>query len=111
MPSLHFGWALWCAIIFWTCTRHKITRMMVVIYPLMTLAAIVVTANHYWLDAVGGAVILVAAVLILAALDRHVLRRPGRSPRPSRSATAPQLAARSNDTTSAASSAGSGPPP
>src|SRR5205823_1656331 len=50
MPSLHFGWALavaWAALL---ASRNR-ARWLVVAHPALTLAAIVLTANHYWLDA------------------------------------------------------------
>jgi hypothetical protein len=81
MPSLHFGWALWCGIVFFTLTSHRATRAMVVIYPFLTLTAIVVTANHYFLDAAGGAIILVGAVLVQRSFERWSDKRhAGRTP-------------------------------
>jgi hypothetical protein len=79
MPSLHFGWALWCGIVFYTLTTHRFTRSMIVIYPFLTLTAIVVTANHYFLDAAGGAVILVSAVFIQRGFERWSARRKAAS--------------------------------
>lgn len=64
MPSLHFAWALWCSAGLWDVTRRRGTRLALVAYPTVTLLAIVVTGNHFWLDAVGGAVVLVAGVLV-----------------------------------------------
>ncbi|MEO6158838.1 MAG: phosphatase PAP2 family protein [Ilumatobacteraceae bacterium] len=78
MPSLHFGWALWCGIVFYTLTTHRATRSMIVFYPLLTLTAIVVTANHFWLDAVGGAVILVAALGINHVIERLLTQASSR---------------------------------
>jgi hypothetical protein len=75
MPSLHFGWALWCATVFWSFARHRAVRALTVIYPAMTLLAVVVTANHYWLDAVGGAVIFFAASYTLRSLRGRSLRK------------------------------------
>jgi len=75
MPSLHFGWALWCGMVFWTLTSHRATRAMAFIYPFLTLTAIVVTANHYFLDAAGGAIIFGAALAIQNAWERSVARR------------------------------------
>ncbi len=68
MPSLHFGWALWCGTLLWSFARRRWVRALSVIYPALTLLAIVVTANHYWLDAVGGAVIFVVASQLLRRL-------------------------------------------
>ena len=40
-------------------------------YPWLTLFAIMVTANHYWLDAAGGAVALGVGLVAGTAIDRH----------------------------------------
>jgi len=58
MPSLHFGWSLWCALVLVPRVRHRSTRALAVAYPVLTLLTIIVTGNHYWLDAVGGAVVI-----------------------------------------------------
>jgi hypothetical protein len=58
MPSLHFAWSTWCALVLVPTVRHTWAKALAVAYPILTLFAIVVTANHYWLDALGGAVIL-----------------------------------------------------
>jgi len=58
MPSLHFAWATWCVLVLAPMFRSWWARAAVVIYPVFTLFAIVVTANHFVLDAVGGAVVL-----------------------------------------------------
>lgn len=73
MPSLHFGWSLWCAIVLWRLSGHRYGRVAAVCYPILTLVAIVVTANHWFLDAAGGTVIVVAA---LAIVDRWHRRHP-----------------------------------
>ena len=60
MPSMHVGWALWAGLsIFWL-TRHRWVRWLGIVYPLTTLVVIMATANHFILDAVGGAVALAA---------------------------------------------------
>ena len=58
MPSLHFAWSTWCACVLVPTVKRTWIRLLAAAYPLLTVFAIVVTANHYWLDAVGGAVIL-----------------------------------------------------
>lgn len=58
MPSMHFGWTLLFGIIFFR-SPHLPLRLFGVLYPALSLSAIVITANHYILDAiVGGAIIL-----------------------------------------------------
>lgn len=54
MPSLHIGWSTWCAIVVFPRARRWWTRTLVVMYPCATFFCILVTANHYWLDAAGG---------------------------------------------------------
>lgn len=60
MPSLHVGWALLVAIGF-IATATSGMRWLALLHPAITLAVVVVTANHYWLDAA------VAVVIVLAA--------------------------------------------
>ena len=58
MPSLHFGWSLWCALAVVPVLRNQLSKALLAAYPILTLFAIVVTGNHYWIDAVGGLVAL-----------------------------------------------------
>ena len=64
MPSLHIGWALWSAIALWPLLHRWWLRAAVLAYPMITLLVITVTANHFWLDAVGGVVIFAAGAII-----------------------------------------------
>ncbi len=63
MPSLHVGWALWCAWVVFLCTRNTWLRAAAASYALGTVLVVVGTANHYVLDAVAGALLIVLAVL------------------------------------------------
>jgi hypothetical protein len=67
MPSLHVGWACWCAltIIGVTATRW---RYLAILYPLATTFVVLGTGNHYLLDGVGG--------LVVVLLGFAVTRRP-----------------------------------
>jgi hypothetical protein len=60
MPSLHFGWSLFCASALAPRLRRRPARIAAALYPLLTLAAIVLTGNHFVLDAAGGAVVFLA---------------------------------------------------
>ncbi|MER7400961.1 phosphatase PAP2 family protein [Streptomyces sp. NPDC000070] len=55
MPSLHFGWSLWCGVVIAVLARQWWIKALGTLHPLFTGSAIVVTANHWVLDAVGGA--------------------------------------------------------
>ena len=75
MPSLHFGWSLFCACVAGAPAAappapgrgRRSTRV-------LTLSAIVLTGNHFFLDAAGGAVVFLAGY----GLARR-FTRPGRS--------------------------------
>jgi hypothetical protein len=64
MPSLHIGWSTWCGLVIFRLARHRTTRILGVLYPLVTLFVILGTANHFVLDAVGGLVALSLGFLI-----------------------------------------------
>jgi hypothetical protein len=54
MPSMHIGWATWCAFVLVPLLRRRWAKALAVAYPLLTLFCIIVTANHYWIDGLGG---------------------------------------------------------
>ncbi|GAA3066398.1 phosphatase PAP2 family protein [Streptomyces olivoverticillatus] len=54
MPSMHIGWSTWCGVTIALLARPLWARVLGVLYPVTTLVVIVSTANHFWLDAVGG---------------------------------------------------------
>lgn len=58
MPSMHIGWSLWCGLTIFFLARRTWVRILGLVYPLATLTVIISTANHYWMDAVGGAACL-----------------------------------------------------
>ncbi|MFF5917708.1 phosphatase PAP2 family protein [Streptomyces flavochromogenes] len=70
MPSLHVGWALWCGVMLWRYGRTPVTKALGVAYPLVTTVVVMGTANHYLLDAVAGAAVMGAGLL----LAPHALR-------------------------------------
>jgi hypothetical protein len=63
MPSLHVGWALWCAIAVVMAGTSR-WRHLAWLYPLGTTIVVVATANHYVLDAVGGALIVLVPMAL-----------------------------------------------
>ncbi|MEU1533633.1 phosphatase PAP2 family protein [Streptomyces fagopyri] len=54
MPSMHIGWSLWCGLTIFALASAPWARILGLLYPAATLLVIVSTANHFWLDAVGG---------------------------------------------------------
>ncbi|SOD87057.1 phosphatase PAP2 family protein [Streptomyces sp. Ag109_G2-15] len=58
MPSMHIGWSLWCGLTVFALASVPWVRVLGLLYPATTLLVIVATANHFWLDAVGGVLCL-----------------------------------------------------
>jgi hypothetical protein len=73
MPSLHFGWVLLASIAIGALSRHRLARAVAVALPMLMLAAIVLTGNHYFVDAVVGGGVVLAGLWIALVLNR-VLR-------------------------------------
>lgn len=92
MPSLHFGWSLWCGIVIAVVARRRWIKALGLLHPFFTVTAIVATANHWVLDAVGGALVVGAGFALTYALaGPRVL--PESEPEPERGPKA-ELAAR-----------------
>ena len=63
MPSLHVGWALLIAVVV-VRTAHTRWRWLIIAHPVLTTLVVVVTANHYWIDAVVAALLLGLVLLV-----------------------------------------------
>ncbi|MFI6347083.1 phosphatase PAP2 family protein [Streptomyces sp. NPDC050560] len=68
MPSMHIGWSLWCGLTIFALASVPWARVLGLLYPMLTLTVIVATANHFWLDAVGGIICLAAGYAVCKAL-------------------------------------------
>lgn len=71
MPSMHVGQTLLYALSITWLLRSR-WRWAVWLWPAMMLVTVMATANHYWLDGVGGAVCVGVALLVTTV----ALRRP-----------------------------------
>lgn len=69
MPSVHMTWALWAGLAMIRFGGRRLLTVIGVTHIVLTLAAIVVTGNHYWLDAVGGALVLAIGTWIVKAVS------------------------------------------
>jgi PAP2 superfamily len=66
MPSVHVGWSLLVALVVVQLSRSR-WRWLALGYPAITLLAVVVTANHFWLDGIAAAVLLALALVVQRA--------------------------------------------
>ncbi|MGQ4356267.1 phosphatase PAP2 family protein [Streptomyces drozdowiczii] len=89
MPSMHIGWSLWCGLTIFALASAPWARILGLLYPTVTLMVIVSTANHFWLDAVGGVACLAFGYAVSYAwygalphrLPRLIPPKAGRRPR------------------------------
>ncbi len=72
MPSLHFGWNLLVSVAVWVASRNILLRAFAVVMPLMMLADIVLTANHYFVDAVAGLLVIALGAAIAIGVRNFV---------------------------------------
>src|ERR1019366_5919448 len=70
MPSLHLAWALWSSAAMWLIARRWPLRILALLYPMVTLVAVLGTANHFFFDVLGGVLTAVAAGAGAAAWER-----------------------------------------
>jgi len=71
MPSLHVGWDLLVGISIVTAASALALRIIGSVMPFLMALAVVVTANHYLLDAVVGVAIVLLAQVCALALERR----------------------------------------
>ncbi|MGW0662598.1 bifunctional glycosyltransferase 87/phosphatase PAP2 family protein [Streptodolium elevatio] len=64
MPSLHVGWALWCGLVIFFMAPKGWMKALGLLYPLTTTFVVMATANHYILDAAGGAAVISIGLVV-----------------------------------------------
>jgi hypothetical protein len=69
MPSLHFGWSLWCGIQMWGFGT-KWWRVAGFTYPALQALVVLATANHFFLDLIGGAACIITAYGVVTLIGR-----------------------------------------
>ncbi|MYY02344.1 phosphatase PAP2 family protein [Streptomyces sp. ATexAB-D23] len=101
MPSMHIGWSLWCGLTIFALASAPWARILGLLYPTVTLMVIVSTANHFWLDAVGGVACLAFGYAVSYAwygslphrLPKRIAPKTARRPRLSALSAQPREAA------------------
>ncbi|WP_051944492.1 phosphatase PAP2 family protein [Streptacidiphilus rugosus] len=74
MPSLHFGWALWCGLLMYRHARRRWVRVLGLLYPVLILVVVMGTANHYLLDCVAGGAVVLAGLVLAGPVQRLAAR-------------------------------------
>lgn len=70
MPSVHIAWSTWCAVALFPRLRSTTGKVLAIAYPFMTLTVIVLTGNHYIIDAAGGLVIFAIGWFVADKITR-----------------------------------------
>ncbi len=77
MPSLHVAWAIIGAWAVVTALRSR-WRWLILVHPTITILGVVLTANHWWLDAIAAMALVYAAVLADRPIQRWLETRRAR---------------------------------
>ena len=95
MPSLHVGWAVWCAFVIWWVyrQRHPVLATLGFIYPILTTLVVLATANHYLLDCIGGVAAIGTGMLVARAFGEW----PGHRRKKEAEAAAREVEAAANE--------------
>ncbi|KIX77005.1 membrane protein [Streptomyces sp. MBRL 10] len=94
MPSMHIGWSLWCGLTIFAVATAPWARILGLLYPTATLVVIVATANHFWLDAVGGMICLAFGYAVSRTWYGAMPHRLPRHPEPAGPHPATELLSR-----------------
>ncbi|MFI5953379.1 phosphatase PAP2 family protein [Cryptosporangium sp. NPDC051539] len=78
MPSMHVAWAVLVAVAVIRTVRSR-WRLLAVLHPLATVAVVIVTGNHYWLDGIVGCALLLVALAIVHPGSAHLRAAAGRA--------------------------------
>jgi membrane-associated phospholipid phosphatase len=71
MPSLHAADALIVGVMMaWVC-RHRVAKILWLMWPIWVWFTVMATANHYWLDVVVGGVVALVGLGIAAGREQH----------------------------------------
>ena len=71
MPSLHFSWTIILGVLFWR-TLPGWFKVLGLLYPAMTFFAVVITGNHFIMDAVGGGLLAILSFGLVALLSPEI---------------------------------------
>lgn len=74
VPSLHFGWSLLLGAVIAKVAAHPLMKALGALWPVAMFFSVVMTGNHFIIDAVAGAIVSFAGFGIAYALHRGLER-------------------------------------
>ena len=75
LPSLHLAWAVWATVIAMRMLATSPWRRLCWLYPVAITAVVVVTGNHYLLDAVAGTAVALTALGVVQGSETYFPRK------------------------------------
>ena len=88
MPSLHFGWNLLIGLMIFHCSGNAVARALGVSLPAMMFFSVILSGNHFILDALVGGMLALGALGAVVWLyhgtpppEKHAVRIPHRARR------------------------------
>jgi diacylglycerol O-acyltransferase len=76
MPSLHVAWALWVSVVLAELRHTRTVQAVSLIHVGVTLFVIMATANHFLLDAAGGALVVWIGFLVVRPRPADEVKAP-----------------------------------
>ncbi len=70
MPSLHTGWSVLSGFFIVIASRRWWGKLLGIALPMLMIISVVLTGNHYFLDAVVGSAVVALAVAVAWAVER-----------------------------------------
>jgi hypothetical protein len=71
IPSLHFGWSLLMGLVIFKVAKFRVVKALGLVWPVAMFFAVVMTGNHFIIDAVAGAVVSLAGLGIAFGIQRY----------------------------------------
>ena len=75
LPSLHLAWAVWATVVATRMLAGSRFRWLCWIYPVLVTIGVVVTGNHYLLDAVAGTAVALTAFALVQGSETYFPRK------------------------------------
>lgn len=75
LPSLHLAWAVWATVVAMRMLGTTPYRRLCWLYPVLVTVGVVVTGNHYLLDAVAGTAVALTALAVVQGSETYFPRK------------------------------------
>jgi membrane-associated phospholipid phosphatase len=70
MPSLHTGWSVLAGVAVFATTRRWWGKLLGILLPTFMVLSVIMTGNHFVLDAVVGAAVTALALALASRIER-----------------------------------------